>query len=120
MQNSVNSQAGLGGPAPLFAALGDPTRLSLVSRLCNGGPMSIAKLSAGFDVTRQAITKHLRVMEESGLVRSNRQGRERVWQLEQQRIEDAQRYLNQISQQWDQALIRLQRFVEDDVPGKLR
>lgn len=117
MQTSVDPAAGPADPALLFAALGDSTRLGLVSRLCDRGPMSITKLSAGFDVTRQAITKHLRVMEQSGLVRSSRHGRESVWQLEQARLDDARHYLGMISQQWDRVLLRLQRFVEDDVPG---
>ena len=99
--------------ARLFAALGDQTRLRLVSRLCDDGPMSIAKLTAGSRVTRQAITKHLRVMEGSGLVRSARHGRESVWQLDRRRLGDARRYLDRISKQWDDALLRLRKFVED-------
>ncbi len=100
-------------PTALFAALGDQTRLRLVSRLCDGGPMSITRLTAGSKVTRQAITKHLRVMQRAGLVRSARHGRESVWQLDQRRLEDARRYLDQISKQWDDALGRLRKFVED-------
>ncbi|MGA1994588.1 MAG: metalloregulator ArsR/SmtB family transcription factor [Bryobacteraceae bacterium] len=99
--------------AHLFAALGDETRLRLVSRLCDGGPMSITRLTVGSKVTRQAIAKHLRVMEGSGLVRSARHGRESVWQLDQRRLEDARRYLDTISKQWDGALGRLREFVED-------
>ncbi len=99
--------------APIFAALGDETRLQLVARLCNSGPLSISRLTAGSNVTRQAITKHLRVMEEAGLVRSTRHGRESVWQLEQRRLDDARRYLDEISKQWDEALGRLRMFVED-------
>lgn len=101
-------------PAGLFAALGDETRLRLVSRLCDSGPQSITRLTEGFDVTRQAITKHLRVMEGSGLVRSTRQGRESVWQLEQRRLEEARRYLATISRQWDNALERLRALVEEE------
>lgn len=101
------------GSAPLFAALGDELRLRLVSRLCDDGPLSITKLTAGSKVTRQAITKHLRVMEEAGLVRSARHGRENVWQLHRRRIEDARHYLDRISEQWDEALGRLRKFVED-------
>ena len=99
--------------ADLFAALGDPTRLRLVSRLSVAGPMSIARLTEGSDVTRQAITKHLRVLQESGLVHSARQGRENVWQLDQRRLADARRYLDMISRKWDNALLRLSKFVED-------
>src|ERR1700682_2362582 len=87
--------------APIFAALGDATRLRLVSRLCDHGPMSITGLTAGRKGRRQAITKHLRVMEDAGLVRNQRQGRESVWQLEQRRLADARYYLEIISQQWD-------------------
>jgi DNA-binding transcriptional ArsR family regulator len=101
------------GSAHLFAALGDDTRLRLVSRLCDAGPMSITRLTEGSNVTRQAITKHLRLMEDSGLVHSARQGRESVWQLDQRRLEDARRYLDIISKQWDEALSRLRAFVED-------
>lgn len=96
----------------MFAALGDETRLALVSRLCDGGPMSIAKLTDGFDITRQAITKHLRVMEDAGVVHSTQQGRESIWQLEQKRLAEARRYLQQISADWDGALGRLKSFVE--------
>jgi len=99
--------------APLFAALGDRTRLQLVSRLCSGGPASLAKLSAGLPITRQAITKHLRAMERSGLVRSRRKGREMIWRLERRRLREARRYLETISVQWDSALARLRDFVED-------
>jgi DNA-binding transcriptional ArsR family regulator len=99
--------------APLFAALGDQTRLRLISRLCDEGPASITRLTTGSRVTRQAITKHLRVMENVGLVHSARNGRESVWQLDQRPLDDARRYLNLISRQWDDALGRLRRFVED-------
>ena len=74
--------------------------------------MSIAKLTVGFDISRQGITKHLRVMEDAGLVRSTHQGRENVWQLEQKRLAEVRRYLQQISLQWDDALDRLKSFVE--------
>ena len=98
---------------PLFAALGDTVRLRLVVRLCGEGSVSISKLTAGTGLTRQAITKHLCVMQNSGLVRSTRRGRERLWQLNQQRLQDARRHLDLISQQWDAALARLQKLVEE-------
>jgi DNA-binding transcriptional ArsR family regulator len=101
------------GSAPVFAALGDETRLRLVARLCDDGPMSIARLTEDSSVTRQAITKHLRVLEEAGLVRSTRRGRESVWRVERRRLEDARHYLDLISKQWDDALGRLRRLVED-------
>jgi DNA-binding transcriptional ArsR family regulator len=100
------------GSEVLFSALGDHTRLRLVARLCEGGPMSITRLTTGSRVTRQAITKHLRIMEEAGLVRSTRRGRESVWRLEQRRLREARRYLAVISKQWDDALGRLRKFVE--------
>jgi DNA-binding transcriptional ArsR family regulator len=102
------------GSAPLFAALGDETRLRLVARLCGGGPMSITRLTAGFNVTRQAITKHLRMMEKAGLLRSRRRGRESVWQLDQRRLEEARQHLERISRQWDAALGRLRALVEKE------
>jgi len=98
--------------AHLFAALGDATRLHLVRRLCEKGPMSITHLTEGAKMSRQAITKHLRVMERPGLVRCTRRGRESVWQVDQQRLDEARRYLDTISKQWDAALLRLQSFVE--------
>jgi DNA-binding transcriptional ArsR family regulator len=99
--------------AALFAALGDRQRLWLVSRLCHGGPGSITQLASGARITRQAVTKHLRVMEHAGLVRSARRGRERVWQLEQRQLEEARRYLSQISAEWDAVLEKLRAFVEE-------
>ena len=75
--------------------------------------MSITRLTAGTNVTRQAISKHLRVMEHAGLVRSVKHGRERVWRLQRRRLEAAQHYVEIISKQWDQALSRLRRLVED-------
>jgi DNA-binding transcriptional ArsR family regulator len=99
--------------AAVFAALGDETRLQLVSRLCSDGPTSIAKLTHGAPITRQAITKHLRVMQDAGLVRNTKQGRESYWELDRRRIEEVRRNLDLISKQWHAALGRLRRFVED-------
>jgi DNA-binding transcriptional ArsR family regulator len=98
--------------APVFAALGDETRLRLVSRLGDEGPLSIVRLTDGADVTRQAITKHLRVLEDAGLVRGTRDGRQSVWELEPRRLAEAQRALDAISRQWDDALERLKAMVE--------
>ncbi len=97
---------------PLFAALGDETRFRIVAQLGDGGPASIARLTAGSGVTRQAITKHLRVLEHAGVVRNKRCGRESVWQLERRRLEEARQHLDTISRQWDRALERLRRHVE--------
>ena len=98
--------------APLFAALGDETRLRLIVRLSSSGPGSITQLSAKSAVSRQAITKHLRVLSDAGLVRSTKRGREQVWDLEPKRLNDAHEYLDGISKQWDEALERLRKFVE--------
>lgn len=98
--------------APVFAALGDPTRLRLLAALCAGGALSITQLTAGTAITRQAVTKHLQVLAEAGLVRDSWQGRERQWQLEPSRLDEARRALDAIAAQWDQALARLKRLVE--------
>jgi DNA-binding transcriptional ArsR family regulator len=107
--------AATAGVVPLFAALGDETRLALVLRLGSGGPHSIAQLAAQSPYTRQAITKHLEVLSAAGLVRSDRRGRERIWNVEADRLDAARRYLDQVSMHWDNALGRLKQFVEDDV-----
>jgi len=96
----------------VFAALGDPTRLRVIARLCSEGPLSITQLSQGSRVTRQAITKHLHVLSDAGLTRDRRYGRERIWELEPARLQAAQNYLDQISANWDAALGRLKAFVE--------
>lgn len=102
------------GAAPLFAALGDETRLGVVARLSKEGPLAIARLTDGANVTRQAVTKHLQVLEIAGLVRGKREGRENVYELRQQRLSDAQRLLSCISRQWDETLDQLKAFVEGD------
>lgn len=99
--------------ASVFAALGDETRLFLVARLCGAGPLCVTDLTEGVRVTRQAVSKHLRVLEDAGVVRSSRVGRERRWELETQRLEDARRYLDSVSQEWDRALERLRKVVEE-------
>ena len=98
--------------AALFAALGDENRLRLVARLCDDGPASITRLADGARITRQAITKHLKVMEEARLLRCSRRGREAIWQIDEERLSEARRYLKLISKQWDAALERLRDLVE--------
>ncbi|PYT14708.1 MAG: transcriptional regulator [Acidobacteria bacterium] len=98
--------------APIFAALGDETRLKLVKRLSGGSRVSIARLTQGSTLTRQAITKHLRVLQDAGLVRGVRRGREYLFGLEAEPLDDARRILDDISRQWDVALARLKSFVE--------
>jgi DNA-binding transcriptional ArsR family regulator len=97
----------------VFAALGDATRLRLVARLCADGPLSIARLSEGAGVTRQAVTKHLQRLGDAGLVRDSRSGRERIWELEPKRLDKAQRCLALIAGEWDAAISRLKAFVEE-------
>jgi DNA-binding transcriptional ArsR family regulator len=99
--------------APLFAALGDATRLQLLMRLSASGPESIAQMSEKSAVTRQAITKHLLVLSQAGFVAGERRGREHIWRLRPQRFRDVQAQLDLISRQWDDALERLRAFVED-------
>jgi DNA-binding transcriptional ArsR family regulator len=99
--------------APIFAALGDETRLSLVAKLCGGQAYSISQLSQGSKLTRQAITKHLRVLESLGIVHSIRTGRENLFEFDPQPINGIKEYLDFVSEQWDQALSRLKSFVED-------
>ncbi len=99
----------------MFAALGEPTRLRLVARLCREGPLSIARLSEGSGVTRQAVTKHLEALSNVGVVHGTRSGRERIWELEPRRLEKARRCLDQISDQWDAAIGRLRALVENGI-----
>ncbi len=99
-------------PVEVFAALGDSTRLRLVSRLARGRPLSIAELTSGSALTRQAVTKHLRVLEQAGVVRSRRVGRESRFNYEPRALKEASAYLERVSGQWDDALARLQAFVE--------
>ena len=108
----VEATAPLQSAAPLFAALGDETRLGLLVRLCSGGPLSITRLSLDSTVSRQAVTKHLHVLSEAGWVRSSRCGRESLWEMEPQRFDDAHHYLQRLSRLWDDALGRLKSFVE--------
>jgi DNA-binding transcriptional ArsR family regulator len=96
----------------IFAALGDATRLGLLSRLNDGQRHSISALTSSGPLTRQAVTKHLHVMEQAGLVRSQRAGRETHYALRAETIMVAQKYLDEISRQWDSALRRLKDFVE--------
>jgi DNA-binding transcriptional ArsR family regulator len=98
--------------APVFAALGDETRLSLVAKLCRRQPRSISQLTEGSRLTRQAVTKHLRVLETAGVVHSVRSGRESLFAFDPEPIEEIKKYLDAVSELWDQALSRLKSFVE--------
>src|SRR5262244_1770203 len=99
--------------APVFAALGDETRIALVAKLSGGQPCSISQLTKGSRLTRQAVTKHLRVLESVGIVHSVRVGRESLFKLDPAPIVEMREYLDFVSEQWDQALARLKSFIED-------
>src|SRR3954452_21196798 len=103
--------AALRDAAPLFAALGDETRLGLLLRLSNEGPGSSSHLGARAGVSRQAVAKHLGVLAGAGLIRDTRRGRERIWAIDRARFAEANDYLARISRQWDAALTRLKVFV---------
>ena len=99
-------------PAPVFAALGDATRLELITRLSDGRSHSIAELTGGLDLTRQGVTKHLRVLQKAGIVNSHRVGRESHFTFSPKAIDQVRSYLETVPKQWDDALSRLQSFVE--------
>jgi len=105
-------RAQLADHAAVFAALGDQTRLSLIGKLSGGPPQSISRLAEGTALTRQAITKHLRVLEGAGVVRSVRAGRENLFAFRPEPLKKLRSYLDQVSEQWGDALGRLKAFVE--------
>lgn len=98
--------------APTFAALGDPTRLKLLAVLCEGGAYSISQLTETTDISRQGVTKHLNVLAEAGVVTDLKAGRERLWQLELQKLDEARLALEAVGREWEQALGRLKSFIE--------
>jgi DNA-binding transcriptional ArsR family regulator len=100
--------------APLFAALADPTRLALIERLADGAPRPIVALAAGRSLTRQAVTKHLAVLQGAGLVARQPAGRETLYALRPERLADARSWLDSIGAQWEDALARLKVHVEGD------
>lgn len=106
-------KSGAAKSAPVFAALGDETRLRLVARLCKDGPVSISSLASGAQISRQAITKHLQVLARAGVVRGSRQGREQVYELETKELQQARQYLKAISREWEEALDRLKLSVKN-------
>jgi DNA-binding transcriptional ArsR family regulator len=108
-----SAAAALRTRASVFAALGDETRLGLLAKLTNGEPLSISRLTAGTRLTRQAVTKHLRVLEDAGVVHAAKTGRESLFTLDPRPIVSAQAYLEHVSQQWDNALARLKALVEE-------
>jgi DNA-binding transcriptional ArsR family regulator len=106
-------RSGLAVKATLFAALGDETRLSLIGKLSGGQRCSISDLTQGTKLTRQAVTKHLRVLERARIVHPKRAGRESLFELDPQPIHDLSAYLETVSKQWDGALARLKTLVEN-------
>lgn len=113
MSSSPRDPDVLKAHASVFAALGDETRLSVLARLGDGRPQSITRLTAGTRLSRQAVTKHLRVLETAGVVRSTRVGRESLFAIERRRLAEIRDYLDQVSRQWDDALARLKAHVEE-------
>ena len=114
LQTQRSSTAARGrAHAPVFAALGDETRLALVAKLSGGQPRSISQLTKGSKLTRQAITKHLRVLESVGIVYSVYRGRESLFEFDSVPIEEMREYLDFVSEQWDHALARLKSLIED-------
>lgn len=113
MSPTILEVGGLKGRAAIFAALGDETRLSMLSRLAAGRAQSIARLTEGTSLTRQAVTKHLKVLEEAGVLTRRKIGRESLYALEPKSLGDLRDYLDHVSRQWDAALARLKAFVED-------
>ena len=107
-------RSGLRSRATLFAALGDETRLRLIGKLSKGQRCSIADLTQGTKLTRQAVTKHLRVLEKVRIVHPRRAGRESLFELDPQPIHDLSVYLETVSKQWDAALARLKALVESE------
>jgi DNA-binding transcriptional ArsR family regulator len=109
----VSTSAAVVAKAPLFDALGDPNRLRIVTRLCDDGPCSTAQVTEVVEVSRQAATKHLLLLEAVGLVSSERRGRERIWRIDTEPLTDASDYLTALSRRWDMAIDRLRAYVED-------
>lgn len=108
------SASALVARAPVFDALGDPNRLRIITRLCDGGPCSTTEVTHAVSVTRQAATKHLVLLETVGLVSSQRRGRERIWRVQPEPLTDASEYLTGLSRRWDRAIDRLRAYVEDE------
>ena len=100
--------------AALFAALGDETRLRLMAKLCGEKRASIAHLTEGTQLTRQAVTKHLRILERAHFVHARRAGRERLFYLDTAPVREMQEYLGRVAKEWEGALGRLKEFVEKE------
>ena len=90
----------------IFHALGDPTRRKLVEKL-SAGPLSVSRLAAPLDITLTAVAQHLQVLEESGLVRSQKVGRVRTCRIEPAALRSAERWIERRRGVWDRRLDRL-------------
>ncbi|MBV8100079.1 MAG: helix-turn-helix transcriptional regulator [Verrucomicrobia bacterium] len=112
MNRGGKRRAALKVRAVVFAALGAETRLALIEKLSAGAPQSISRLADSSNLTRQAITKHLRVLEDAGVVQSIRVGRESRFEFRSEPLHELQSYLERVSAQWDEAMARLKTFVE--------
>ena len=112
MSRGAKRRVALNVRAAVFAALGAETRLALIEKLSTGAPQSISRLAEGSPLTRQAITKHLRILEDAGVVQSIRVGRESLFEFRSEPLRELQSYLERVSEQWDEALTRLKAFVE--------
>jgi DNA-binding transcriptional ArsR family regulator len=112
-RNSHDRQSAQRAPFVLFAAMGDEMRLALVAKLSSGEPQSISQLTEGSKLTRQAVTKHLRVLANAGIVRCVRAGRKSLFEFQPEPVTEMHQYLETVSRQWDQALLRLKAFVEE-------
>jgi DNA-binding transcriptional ArsR family regulator len=110
--STPSGQGAATNPVPVFAALGDPTRLALLMKLSDGEARSIARLSSDTKLTRQAVTKHLHVLEHAGLVSSIRVGRESRFAYRPDPVAEVRSFLDAVSAQWDDALARLRALVE--------
>lgn len=112
--SSITAGQGFEQVAPLFAALSDSTRLQLVAQLSSEGPQSISALAQDTSISRQAVTKHLRILEDTGLAASRRTGRKRIFELRPEQLSKVHRHLDKIAKQWDQTLDRLKTYVENE------
>lgn len=100
--------------ARVFAALGDPTRVGLLMKILAAGALSATALAEGASVTRQAVVKHLQVLEAADIVTHKRRGREVIYEIHAANLTDARKFIDRLSDEWDFALERLKTIVEDN------
>src|SRR5439155_22921068 len=104
-------------PQPIFAALADPMRRSLLVNLAENSPKTATQLAEDYPITRQAILKHLNILEDAGLVAVHQKGREKRYTLTPEPLDDLEKWLKDISAKWDERLLRLKTLLEDEVAG---